>query len=210
MTDQTFISKSDRTHRAILESAYSLFSSQGYAATSMRQIADSAKLALGSIYNHFSSKEEIFQAIISERHPFIRIIPVLKDAKGETMEEFLRNAAVSLVEELEKHPEFINLMLIELVEFKGKHAAILFEILFPEVMTIAGRIGTFQDKLRPIPLPLLMRAFLGMFVSYFLTGLLLKDMMPAEMRENSLDLFVDIFLNGIKQSPEMTSMKPAI
>jgi AcrR family transcriptional regulator len=208
MTDQPSLTKSDRTRRIILESAYTLFSSQGYAATSMRQIKEDAGLALGSIYNHFASKEEMFQAILAERHPYLRILPLLKDAHGETMEEFLRNAARSLVTELEQHPEFLNLMLIELVEFKGKHARILFGIIFPDVMLIAQRIGVYQSELRPIPLPVLLRAFLGMFFSYFITDLLLKDMMPAEMRENSLDLFVDIFMHGIQQSPNPSFTNP--
>jgi len=206
MIDQTTLTKSDRTRRAILESAYALFSLQGYAATSMRQIAESAGLALGSIYNHFASKEEMFQAIIAERHPYLRIIPLLKNAQGETMAEFLRNAAGSLVAELVQHPEFLNLMLIELVEFKGKHVPILFEHVIPDVMLIAGKIEAFREDLRPIPLPVVMRAFLGMFFSYFITDLLLKDMMPPKMRENSLDMFVDIFLHGIEQTSELPSL----
>ena len=77
MTDDIPLSKSDRTSNAILDSAYNLICSQGYAATSMRQIADGAGLALGSIYNHFSSKEEIFEAILQKRHPFFQIMPLL-------------------------------------------------------------------------------------------------------------------------------------
>ena len=61
MTSEPLPSKSDRTNAAILEAAGTLFTSQGYAATSMRQVAESAGLALGSIYNHFPSKEAIFE-----------------------------------------------------------------------------------------------------------------------------------------------------
>jgi hypothetical protein len=43
---------------------------QGYHATSMRQIAERADLALGGIYNHFASKEDIFEAIIMDKHPY--------------------------------------------------------------------------------------------------------------------------------------------
>ena len=68
-------SKSDRTARAILDSAYALISSQGYAATSMRQIAEGAGLALGSIYNHFSSKEDIYKAIILDARANLRDDP---------------------------------------------------------------------------------------------------------------------------------------
>ena len=198
-------SKSDRTSRAILDSAYALFSSQGYAATSMRQVADGAGLALGSIYNHFPSKEDIFQAIILERHPFFQIIPVLKETRGENMDAFIRSAAHSLVEELGHHPEFLNLMLIEMVEFKGQHAPLLFEKVMPDILSIAQQVGAFQNDLRPIPPPLLMRAFLGMFFSYFITDTLLANLMPPELEAVALDVFVDIFLNGIKQPAKLSA-----
>jgi AcrR family transcriptional regulator len=55
-------SKGEQTRHSILSAAYSLIIRQGYAATSMRQIAEKSGLALGGIYNHFSSKEEVFRA----------------------------------------------------------------------------------------------------------------------------------------------------
>jgi AcrR family transcriptional regulator len=199
MAEDNYSSKSDRTVRTILDSAYDLFASQGYAATSMRQIAERSGLAVGGIYNHFPCKEEIFRAVILERHPFYLILPLLKEVQGESMDEFTRKAARSMVVELEHHPEFLNLLLIELVEFKARHAAQLFEKLFPELMVVAQKMAVFQDDLRPIPLPMLMRAFLGMFFSYFITDMLLKNLMPSEMQASALDVFVDIFLYGISQ-----------
>ena len=207
MTDEPLISKSDRTARAILDSAYRLFVSQGYAATSMRQIAEDAGLALGSAYNHFSSKDDIFKTIILKRHPIFVIMPLIKATKGNTIEEFIRNAARTLVAELEQNPEFINLLLIEMVEFKGQHAPLLFERVWPDLLAIAGQVAVFQDELQPIPPPLLLRAFLGMFFSYFITDMLLKNLMPAVMQEHALDKFVDIFLNGIKQPIDNRNLK---
>ncbi len=203
-------SKSDRTSRAIIDSAFDLFSLQGYAATSMRQIAKGAELALGGIYNHFSSKEDIFQTIILERHPFFQILPLLKTTRGDTVDEFIRNAARSLVDELNHHPEFLNLMLIELVEFNGQHVPLLLEKIMPDLMQTARQMGSFQDELRSIPTPLLMRAFLGMFVSYFITDRLFNNVMQPELQVTALDVFVDIFLNGIKQpAPQAAPRLPA-
>ncbi len=49
-------------------------------------------LALGGIYNHFSSKEEIFEAIIIDQHPYKKILPLILAVEGETGEEFFGNA----------------------------------------------------------------------------------------------------------------------
>jgi len=72
------------------------------------------------IYNHFASKEAIFKAIIQERHPLLEVLPALQTVEGETVEEFVRNAARTLVGELRRRPDFLNLMLIEIVEFKSR------------------------------------------------------------------------------------------
>lgn len=57
--------ESDLTKRArILEEAAKLFRHQGYAATTLRQIAEATGIMAGSIYYHFSSKEEILVEVM--------------------------------------------------------------------------------------------------------------------------------------------------
>ena len=198
MKAQSTQSKGQQTRQIILTSAYDLIIKQGFAATSMRQIAERSGLALGSIYNHFSSKDEVFRAIIQERHPFFQMIPLLSSVEGNTIEEFVRKAAHTLVGELTRHPEFLNLMLVEIVEFKGGHVPMLFERVLPLVMPVAQRIASLDGNLRQIPPFVLARAFLGMFFSYYITEMLLGRAMPPELRRlNAMDHFVDIFLHGI-------------
>jgi AcrR family transcriptional regulator len=50
----------------ILSAAAGLFRRQGYVATSMRDIASAAKLVPGSLYHHFSSKEDLLFEIHKE------------------------------------------------------------------------------------------------------------------------------------------------
>ncbi len=190
-------SKKDRTRQAILDATYSLIIEQGYAATSMRQIAERAGLALGGIYNHFPSKDDIFSTIILERHPFFQIFPLLNSVEGNTIEEFVRKAARLLTDELGHHPDFLNLMLTEIVEFKGQHVPLVFAKIFPLVLPLGQRIASLTGSVRPIPGPVLVRAFLGMFFSYYITGVLLGPSMPKEMQEDALNHFVEIFLHGI-------------
>jgi len=190
-------SKGARTRRAVLDASYGLFVKQGFAATSMRNIAERSHLALGGIYNHFSSKEAIFRAIIEERHPFLEVIPLLNSVAGSTAETYVRNAAHTLVDQLGHHPDFLNLMLIEIVEFKARHIPRLFARVLPLVGPIAQRIAALQGRLRPIPALVLARAFLGMFFSYYITEILLGRAMPPEMSGDAIDHFVDIFLYGV-------------
>jgi AcrR family transcriptional regulator len=189
--------KGERTHQVIIESAYTLFLEQGYAATSVRQIAERSGFALGGIYNHFTNKEAIFSDLIIAKHPFHEIIPLLQAAPGETVEEFVRNAAKSMVEELGRRPDFVKFLFIELVEFSGRDVPRMFQIVYPQIAPLIQRFQTRQGELRKIPPFVLFRAFLGLFFSFYITEFLLAGTPAGQQQENALDHFVNIFLHGV-------------
>jgi AcrR family transcriptional regulator len=194
--------KGEITRLAVEEAAVSLFLEQGYHATSMRQIADRAELALGGIYNHFSSKDEIFEAIIIDQHPYKKILPMIAAAEGDTTEEFFRNAFRIVVHELGSRPEFINLMFIELVEFKGKHGKGMLREIAPKVLPVFEKVIKGRKDLRVTHPVLLMRSFFGMVISYFVTEMVIANSVISKlMPKNSTDAYIDIFLKGILKEP---------
>jgi AcrR family transcriptional regulator len=187
--------KAETKKADIIKAAYHLFMKHGYHGTSMRQIAQDAEIALGGIYNHFNSKEEIFIAVIKQYHPFFDVIPVINQSKGETIEEIIRDAARRMVAGLGNRKDFFNMMFIELVEFNGEHVPELFQLFFPQVRDFAERFFKDNDQLRPVPIYVLARAFIGLFFSFYITELLIGKQLPVQ--DHALDYFVDIFLHGI-------------
>ena len=55
-----------RRRSQILEAARKLFVENGYVATKMSDIADTAGLSKGGVYFHFSSKEDVFAALVDD------------------------------------------------------------------------------------------------------------------------------------------------
>lgn len=197
------LTKGERTRLAVEEAAYGLFMKHGFHATSMRQIAEHAGLALGGIYNHFSSKEEIFAAIIQDKHPYKQILPAILAAEGKTAEEFVHNAARTLVTELGKQPDFLKLMFIEIVEFNGAHVSLIVREIAPRLLPVFERMAKIRKNLRPIHPAVLLRAFLGMFFSFYITEFFIRaSILGKLMPKNSFELFVDIYLHGILKNPE--------
>lgn len=195
---QESVSKKERTRQAIEGAAYELFMEQGFNATSMRQIAERAGLALGGIYNHYGGKEQIFRAIILERHPYKQILPLVVNAKGKTPEEFFRNAARASLDELGQRPDFLKLMFIEVVEFNGQHISMILREVLPEVLPVFEKLAARRKSLRQIGPVLLIRSFIAMFFSYYLTELFIQGSALAKlMPKNSFDTFVNIYLHGI-------------
>jgi AcrR family transcriptional regulator len=200
--DEETLSKGERTRQAVLQAAYELFLEKGYAATSVREIAERTGLALGGIYNHFENKEAIFSELIIDRHPFHQILPVLQAAPGETIEEFVHNAAKSMVVELGRRPDFVKFLFVELVEFNGRDIPKMFKVVYPQVLPLIQRFQTSRGDLRPIPPAVLFRAFLGLFMSFYMTEFLLAGTPVALLQENALDHFVEIFLHGVMANKE--------
>ena len=56
--------KSERTKHVIVTEALRLFSSNGYDATTMEDIARASNMKTPSLYNHFSGKQAIFEAVV--------------------------------------------------------------------------------------------------------------------------------------------------
>jgi AcrR family transcriptional regulator len=189
--------KGERTRDRIVRAAHRLFIEQGYHGTSMRRIAEQAGLALGGIYNHFASKEDILAAVMMEHNPYWDIVPALEAAQGETAEELVRNAAAGMLAALENRPDDLQLVFIEIVEFKGQHFPQLFESLFPQMIGFAQKLVQVNGDLRPIPPPTLIRAFVGFFFAYFMTEWLMGDQFLSESQSGAFDDFVDIYLHGI-------------
>ena len=154
-------------------------------------------LALGGIYNHFDSKEALFVAVLEAYHPFHEILPALTQAKGKSIEEFLHNAATSVVETLDRRPDFLNLMFIEIVEFRSQHLPKLANTFLPGVIALITPFIEKAGNLRSIPMPIVIRAFLGLIFSYFMSRLVLEGGIASESEEQARTHFVDIFLHGI-------------
>ncbi len=186
------------TRQAILNAAHQLFVQQGYHGTSMRQIAEAAGIGLSSLYNYFQSKEGVFRNVFFEFHPYHTVLPVLRNAQGDSIEGFVRDGARLIASTLDDRPEFMNLMFIEIVEFNSAHMNELFEHIIPQALEIVSHLASMPGRhLRPIPPQMLIRTLLGTFIGYYFTSRIIPNDAPNEFTYKSLDYFVDIYLRGI-------------
>ncbi len=75
--------------QAILDGAREVFAELGFGATTVRDIIRRTNLASGTFYNYFTSKEDVFQALLDESALEVR--PRLKEQRkrAKTFEEFV-------------------------------------------------------------------------------------------------------------------------
>lgn len=55
------------TRAAVVEAAAELFARQGYAKTSLEEVAAAARVSKGTVYGHFDGKEQLFRAALEDQ-----------------------------------------------------------------------------------------------------------------------------------------------
>lgn len=129
MTVATQREKSEVSMGRTLKAALKLFSSQGFRATSMREIADGAGLSVGNVYHHFPSKEAIFQRLLEEywervMDPDLALNQVFRKAD---FPDDLEELAAAIEEVVERFRPYILLIYVDVIEFQGEHIRSFYE-----------------------------------------------------------------------------------
>jgi len=76
--------RGERTRRRILDAALAEFGGRGFADTGIVDITRRAKVALGTFYTYFDSKEEVFRALVRDMSEQVKlaVAPAFGDRKG--------------------------------------------------------------------------------------------------------------------------------
>lgn len=203
-------SSGEVTREAIIKAAFDLFVQQGYHGTSMRDIAAGAGITAGSIYNHFSDKTKIFQAVILAYHPIVVVLPHLQQAEGQSAEALIRDAARRMAESIQANPGIVKLFATELVEMNGKNLSFLVTTILPDTQAFLMRLYSTGEIARP-PQPLqFFRAFLGMMISYAVTSLVFESLPEVKAMDQPMDEYIEIFLWGVLGQPPKRTQPGAV
>lgn len=98
-----------------------MFIKQGCHAAGMRDIAESAGMAVSNIYNHFASKEDLFAGVLGRRAMQMEVQGLRGYAELGTFPHELEGL-VALVRGLVQNNEvFVRLAVIDFTEFGGAH-----------------------------------------------------------------------------------------
>ncbi len=95
--------RGERTRRKILDAARAEFGSRGFADTGITEITRTAKVALGTFYTYFDSKEEVFRALVQDMS---RAGPAggRAGARRRTRDARSRGTGAGRVSRLRRHP----------------------------------------------------------------------------------------------------------
>jgi AcrR family transcriptional regulator len=101
---RTVGSAAERTRQRILATASHLFVERGYASTSIRDISDRLGMTKGSLYYHFSSKEDLLVALLAPLLDAVDAFAAAARASGGVSYELVRR----LVDVLDEHAPMLR------------------------------------------------------------------------------------------------------
>ncbi len=186
--------------RDILDAAEHLFGKHGFFPTSMAQIAASSEFAVGTLYQFFKSKEEIYVALMEEKFDeFIERVRIEVERAPGPMEKIDALIGTKL-QFFEKNRDFFRIYATELggadCSVKGPPGQKLLD-------RFEGYIGIIADVIREGIRRGLFRADDPMELAYVLNGIMTALIRPwilgADKESLTVkgDLIRGVFLQGV-------------
>ncbi len=100
-----------KTKRKIFETSMKLFSEKGYEATSIEEITATVGVAKGTLYYHFSSKEEIFNFLVEEGMKLLKMSIEIKTSKCTTTIEKLKAIVLIQLKGIKKYENVLTIVM---------------------------------------------------------------------------------------------------
>jgi AcrR family transcriptional regulator len=190
----------------IVEVAADLFSKRGFSGTTTKEIADGAGVSEAIIFRHFSTKRDLYRAIIdykTTQSSRVMRAELEEVAACNDDREFFRILATRKLELYCEDPALMRLLLFSALE-GHELTDIFFRSTTIEVRNyiryyIERRIA--EGAFRKVDPAVAARAFLGMVGNQAQVEILFKSCDDlVQSRAEIVDFFVSLFLDGIKKT----------
>jgi TetR/AcrR family transcriptional regulator len=192
--------KGARTRQRILDTAERLFAEKGFNGTTLRDVAGASGLRIPSLYNHFPSKESLYEAVLEQG-----IAPLL-----EALSEYLaagdqrpdrRSFTRHIFGLLAQRPELPRLVQHEVLD-GGRHLSPILSGWFKPALAKAEeaiRALPGARRWEPDQIPLLVMALYHMAVGAFSVGPLYEALDREDlMAENALEMQTRFFAEVVE------------
>ena len=104
----------NRTKRKIFEAAMELFAQKGYDGTSVEEITSVVGIAKGTLYYHFTSKEEIFYFLVEEGMKLLKNSIEIKTSKMPNTLDKIKAILLIQIKIIVKYENLITLLISQM------------------------------------------------------------------------------------------------
>ena len=104
----------NKTKRKIFEASMELFAKKGYDATSIEEITATVGVAKGTLYYHFTSKEEIFRFLVEEGMKLLKNSIDIKTSKLNNITDKIKAIILIQIKIIIKYENLITIVLSQI------------------------------------------------------------------------------------------------
>jgi AcrR family transcriptional regulator len=211
--------KGDARREQILNTAVRLFSIHGFSGTTTKKIAEAAGVSEAMVFRHFSTKDELYGAILHSkaceegphRFPWENNEELQAAIEAKDDQKVFYNLAINALNKQQADEGFMRLMFYSALE---EHE--LAERFFSEFVTkvyefISGYIQQRQKDgaMREVNPRIVVRAFLGMIIHHSLNNILWdkKRVILNITNEEAAKNFAEIILRGVTSEPKAIGLE---
>lgn len=180
------------TRELILDTAERLFALHGFDGLTLRDLAHAMELTAPSLYNHFASKQALYDAVLARG--LQPIVNMIQESWSEDVpdSERIHRTLTRLLEHLARHPHLARLMQRALLDESARGTRLLARWLQPMYQTglavierTALRAGWSREEL-----PQLAMALFGMVFAYFTNVNAIRALAPRAnpFRKEALEI----------------------
>lgn len=147
--------------RQILLAAKAVFADQGFAGTTMADVARSAGLSYGAVYWYFASKDELFHALMELEADALhrRILEGVRDSAQQGSEVALGRAVAATFGFFEEDRAAVKLLFRDAMAMGGRFEAHLFGIYERFIDELARLVTAAQEHGEIVAVPSRLAAF---------------------------------------------------
>lgn len=187
----------------IMNSAVKLFAKKGFNSTTLEEIAEAAEFGKGTLYNYFSSKEEIYFTIFNrEIEAFLSIIDDA-DKLTTSLREFLEHYITCVFKRCIENPDAFILMVQEIINrdlrgyIKIKDEFMKFKQIGQEVLLRRFKEAISSGEIRDDIPPLRLSNFLRHLMFPYLHEIIYHENPQSLDIDKEVSMVFTVFFNGI-------------
>ena len=186
------------TRRQLLRAALKHFAHSGYAASSVQDIVDAAKLSKPALYYHFKDKAGLFQALVSEAHDERYRLLCEAAEQSQNIRGQLEGILTVLFDYFHKNRELMRISFATMFAAPGEVPAGLSyadkcERNFEFVHSLIKRAQKNGELEKRFDSQEMAFGFYGLVNSYLVSHLVMRDCQPDKQTARRI---VELFLTG--------------
>ncbi|MEN8193161.1 MAG: TetR/AcrR family transcriptional regulator [Bacteroidota bacterium] len=186
----------------ITKAALKLFSQKGYKATTLDEIAEESEFGKGTIYNYFTSKEDIYREIIFSTLELHKKLIYTIDQEKDNLYDFILELNNQLIRFSLNNREAFLLFIFTEMHLSHSNSPEIMKImddhqnLMNDFFINKAEEAIKRKEIRKIDPQRTIRIYRGI-VSNYLYELLMKDRLNEDDIDYEAEFIADIIFNGI-------------